>query len=68
MVVKYEGGFNFGVGGSFTFQTFLESGRTVLVVTPLAENKTYMKWSNYWDQLILHGAIPFLGLALANIK
>ena len=24
MVVKYEGGFNFGVGGSFTFQTFLK--------------------------------------------
>ena len=35
---------------------------------PLAENKTFMKWSNYWDQLILHGAIPFLGLALANVK
>ena len=40
----------------------------MLVVTPLAENKTYMKWSNYWDQLILHGAIPFIGLALANMK
>ena len=37
-------------------------------MTPLAENKTYMKWSNYWDQLILHGAVPFLCLAFTNVK
>ena len=49
-------------------QTVYEEDRTVLTVTPLAENKTYMKWSNYWDQLILHGAIPLFCLALTNVK
>ena len=40
----------------------------VLTTTLLAENKTYMKWNNYWDQLILHGAVPFLALAIANFR
>ena len=36
--------------------------------TDLAENKTYMKWNNYWDQLILNGFIPLIALVSFNIK
>ena len=36
--------------------------------TELAENKTYMKWNNYWDQLILNGFIPLLALVCFNIR
>ena len=36
--------------------------------TELAENKTYMKWNNYWDQLILNGFIPLIALVSFNIK
>ena len=42
----------------------------ILIFSPtdLAENKTYMKWNNYWDQLILNGLIPLLALISFNIK
>ena len=46
----------------------LEDGRPGLVVTDLAENKVYMKFSNWWDQILLHGALPFLVLAVSNIR
>ena len=46
----------------------LEDGRPSLVVTDLAENKVYMKFSNWWDQIVLHGALPFLILAVSNIR
>ena len=46
----------------------LEDGRPGLVVTDLAENKVYMKFSNWWDQILLHGALPFLFLAVSNIR
>ena len=45
-----------------------EDGRPGLVVTEFAENKVYMKFSNYWDQIVLHGALPFLVLAVSNIR
>lgn len=40
----------------------------LLVVTRFAENKLYMKFSNWWDQIFLHGALPFLVLAVSNIR
>ena len=46
----------------------LEDGKPGLVVTDLAENKVYMKFSNWWDQIVLHGALPFLVLAVSNIR
>ena len=46
----------------------LEDGSPVLVVTDLAEDKVYMKFSNWWDQIVLHGALPFLVLAVSNIR
>jgi len=27
-----------------------------------------MKWNNYWDQLLVNGVIPFIVLALANLR
>ena len=45
-----------------------EDGRSGLVVTEFAENKVYMKFSNWWDQIVLHGALPFLVLAVSNIR
>ena len=54
---------------TFPVQTLtLEDGRPGLVVTDLAENKVYMKFSNWWDQIVLHGALPFLVLAVSNIR
>ena len=86
------------------------NGTSLLLTTDLAEDKTYMKWCNYWDQviinisfimmyfssypnhhflqhlfhrlfqryrflshcnffqLIIHGAIPFAVLAVANFR
>ena len=46
----------------------LADGKPGLVVTDLAENKVYMKFSNWWDQILLHGALPFLVLAVSNIR
>ena len=45
VVVKYEGGFNFGVGGSFTFQTFFN--RTSKRVT------TSWVWSHWPRSMLL---------------
>lgn len=50
------------------FQVLDINGTSVLLTTDLAEDKTYMKWCNYWDQLIIHGAIPFAVLAVANFR
>ena len=29
------------------------NGTSLLLTTDLAEDKTYMKWCNYWDQVVI---------------
>ena len=38
---------------SMTLKVVDIDGTSQLLTTELAEDKTYMKWCNYWDQVII---------------
>ena len=61
--------------GTFNIPKFFEwklvfddNGTVEYAPTVMNEDKSYITWSSWWDELIVTGVVPFLALVIFNSK